>query len=258
MKIDPRYLDCAFEMAAASAAVIKKHFRTALDVQAKADESPVTIADRQAELVMREIAAGRFPEHGFVGEEFGRTNADAEFVWVVDPIDGTKSFIAGSLDFGTIIALLRNGEPVLGIVNHPIAGEIMAGDNIECTLNGVRVSMRSCSSISEATLLACDFFNVGQFQQEAGFRALLQKVKTARTWGNCFGYTLLARGTADIMIDPIMSPWDIMGVVPIIRGAGGIISDYQGGDPVRGTSIVAAHPQIHEAVITALNQIQPA
>ena len=237
-----------------SSEVIKKYFRTSVSVESKLDSSPVTIADKLAEEKMREIIAKEFPSHGIIGEEFGSKNPDSEYVWVLDPIDGTKSFISGALSFGTLIALLKNGKPVVGVINHPILNEFLIGDNQDCLLNGRKVEMRICSSINQATLLTTDHLNIGKYQNQNKFDKLTKIVKLYRNWGDCYGYYLLATGFADIMIDPIMSVWDSMALIPIINGAGGMITDYQGNDPIIGNSIVASSKGIHSEVIKLLNE----
>lgn len=236
-----------------SSRIIKKYFRTNIKIESKLDDSPVTIADKSAEEKMRELIMKHFPEHGILGEEFGNHNEGAEFTWVLDPIDGTKSFISGALSFGTLIALMKNGRPILGVINHPILDEFLIGDNETTELNGRKVKVRECNSLSEALLLTTDHLNIEQFQNLKKFENLMRSVKLYRNWGDCYGYFLLATGYADIMMDPIMSPWDSMALIPVIKGAGGIITDYHGNDPVNGNSIIAASPGIHKKVIELLN-----
>ena len=248
-----RMKECAAELAAASGEIIRRYFDCALDVEAKADSSPVTAADRRAEQAMREIVAARFPDHGILGEEYGAVNPEAEYVWVFDPIDGTRSFVQGGLDFGTLIALLKGGEPVLGVISHPILGHYLEGDGESCFFNGSRVSVRDCGRIEDAVCLTTDLLAVGRHQNGPAFEALARRVRMLRTWGNCFAYSLLARGLADIAIDPIMAKWDLLALIPVVRGAGGVITDYQGGGAVDGNSIVAAAPAIHAAVVASLN-----
>jgi len=237
-----------------SSKIIKKYFRQPLSIENKSDYSPVTIADKLAEEKMREIIAKEFPSHGIIGEEFGNHKPDAEYVWVLDPIDGTKSFISGALSFGTLIALMKNGKSIIGVINHPILNEFLIGDNQDCLLNRGKVEMRICSSINQATLLTTDHLNIGKYQDQNKFDELTKKVKLYRNWGDCYGYYLLATGFADIMIDPIMSIWDSMALIPIINGAGGAITDYQGNDPTIGNSIVASSKGIHSDVIKLLNK----
>ncbi len=241
-------------MSEKSGDIIRSYFRTKIEIDQKKDESPVTIADRTAEQIMREIVRKRFPDHGVIGEEYGAENPDAEFVWIFDPIDGTKSFIHGAMEFGSLIALKHGGEVILGAFHQPIMRQLVIGDGQTTRCNGEPVSMRPCKSLAEATLLTTDHLNVEKYQDIKKFETLMHKVKLYRNWGDCFGYYLLATGFADIMIDPIMNIWDSAAIIPIITGAGGIVTDYHGNDPVTGESIVAAAKQIHAEVIGVLNQ----
>lgn len=247
------YKEFSKKLALASAEIIKKYFRTHISVDAKEDNSPVTIADKKSEEVMRELILKHYPEHGIFGEEFGKSNEDAEYIWVLDPIDGTKSFICGAYSFGTLIGLLKNGEPILGVYNHPILNDFLLGDNFETMVNGEKTKVRHCTDLSDAFLLTTDHLNVEKYQNIDRFNQLIKKVKLYRNWGDCYGYYLLATGYADIMIDPIMSPWDLLALIPIINGAGGIITDYHGYDPLNAKSIVAASREIHSEVISILN-----
>lgn len=240
-------------LALTSAGVIKKYFRTNVSVESKDDNSPVTIADRKAEEIMRELITKHFPDHGIIGEEFGETNKDAEYTWILDPIDGTKSFICGAYSFGTLIGLLKNREPILGVYNHPIFDDFLIGDNSEAILNDKKTSIRNCEHLNKAILLTTDHLNIEKYQNIEKFNHLIKKVKLYRNWGDCYGYYLLAAGYADIMIDPIMSPWDLLPLIPIINGADGKITDYQGNDPIKGKSAVASSNQIHSEIISILN-----
>ena len=241
-------------LAMASAEVIRKYFRTSISVESKSDNSPVTIADKKAEEVMRELISKHFPDHGIVGEEFGETNKNTEYKWILDPIDGTKSFICGAYSFGTLIGLLKNGEPILGVYNHPIFNDFLIGDNIKTRINGEITFIRNCRELNKAVLLTTDHLNIEKYQDIKKFNKLIKKVKLYRNWGDCYGYYLLATGYADIMIDPIMSPWDLLPLIPIIKGAGGVITDYQGNDPLKGKSAIAASTHIHSEIISLLNK----
>jgi myo-inositol-1(or 4)-monophosphatase len=237
----------------ASSEIIKTYFRTKLTVDSKSDNSPVTIADKKAEEVMRELISKHFPDHAIIGEEFGQTNQDAEYTWILDPIDGTKSFICGAFSFGTLIGLLKNGQPILGVYNHPILNDFLIGDNLITEINGSKTVIRNCNDLSKAVLLTTDHLNIKKYQNIEKFNSLIQKVKLYRNWGDCYGYYLLVTGYADVMIDPIMSSWDLLPLIPIIQGAGGTITDYQGNDPVKGKSAVASSPDIHSEIISLLN-----
>ncbi|OGU58204.1 MAG: histidinol-phosphatase [Ignavibacteria bacterium RBG_13_36_8] len=240
-------------LARKSGEIIRQYFRSELKVEIKKDESPVTMADRKAEEVMRESIIKEFPDHGILGEEFGDHNKNAEFKWVLDPIDGTKSYISGAVTFGTLIALLRNGEPILGVINQPVLNEYLVGDNDVTELNGTKVQVRENKDLKDAVLLTTDHLAVHKFRDGDKFEKLIRMVRIYRQWGDCYGYYLLATGYADIMIDPIMSAWDSMALIPIIRGAGGVITDYYGGDPAKGNSIIAACSGLHSEVVKMLN-----
>ncbi|MDO8550614.1 MAG: histidinol-phosphatase [Ignavibacteria bacterium] len=236
-----------------SGEIIKKYFRTDINVESKSDLSPVTIADKKSEEIMREVIMKEFPEHGILGEEFGVHNEGAEYQWILDPIDGTKSFICGAIIFGTLIALTKKGEPILGVINQPVLGHFLIGDNKTTELNDQKVKVRDCKRLEEAVLVTADHLNIDKYQNLKKFEQLMRKVKLYRGWGDCYGYYLLSSGYIDIMVDPIMNIWDTMALVPVVRGAGGVITDYKGNDAVKGTSIIAASPTIHSDVIKILN-----
>lgn len=241
-------------LAELSGSVIRNYFRTDIKIDSKSDSSPVTIADKKAEELMREEIMKKFPNHGIIGEEFGEYNPSAEYQWVLDPIDGTKSFICGTVTFGTLIALLKNGKPVLGVINQPVLNEFLFGDNYIAELNDTKVNVRDCNNLSDAVLLTTDHLNIKKYQDINNFNNLIEKVKLYRNWGDCYGYYLVATGYADIMIDPVMNIWDFMALIPVIRGAGGVITDYNGNDPVTGNSIIASSKGIHDRVIEILNR----
>jgi myo-inositol-1(or 4)-monophosphatase len=192
------------------------------------------------------------PDHGIIGEEFGSESTDAEFVWTLDPIDGTISFVSGVPLFGTLIGLIQNGQPILGVIHQPVLRELMIGDGATTTHNGREVSIRPCHRIEDATLLTTDPNLADRFQDGEKFEALRRRAAMTRTWGDCYGYLMLASGRADVMLDPIMNPWDLVPLIPIVRGAGGVITDWHGNDPVAGTSIVAAGPDLQPQVLEML------
>lgn len=242
------------ELATASGDFIRPYFaQPGLAVETKDDTSPVTAADRGAEELMRRLIASRYPSHGVIGEEHGSDRPDVEWVWVLDPIDGTKTFITGVPLWGTLIALLHQGQPVLGAIHQPVLGQLCVGDGAATLLNGRPVRMRDCDRIEEATLLTSDWLMPAQHRHGPAFAALAGRARLARTWGDCYGYLLLAAGWADVMCDPVMNPWDIAALVPVIRGAGGVITDWRGGEPYPADSTVAAGPALHAQVVSALN-----
>ncbi len=224
-----------------------------LEVIAKSDDTPVTEADRAAERMIRDAIETLYPEHGISGEEYGVSNQAADYQWVVDPIDGTKSFAAGSPLFGTMIALLKDGEPLYGCINYPAIGHRLSGDNQSAYREGKPISARSGRPLEDAIVLTTDLQNVAKYQNGQNFDELLAKTRFCRTWGDCFGYYLVATGKADIMLDPILNPWDIMALVPILRGAGAVITDWQGANPAKGESCIATNADLHESVMRILN-----
>lgn len=243
------------ELVEASGSVISHYFRTGdYCIEQKSNLTPVTVADQESERVMRELIMKRYPEHGIIGEEFGNHNPDAEFSWVLDPIDGTLSFIHGVPLFVTLIALLHNKQPILGAISQPVMGLTCIGDNQKAWLNGAEISIRTPPALNEATLLTTDLLNIGLWRDKRGFENLLAQVKLFRTWGDGFGYLLLASGKADIMIDAKMAPWDLLPLIPVVRGAGAIITTYDGLDPVTGDSALCAHPILHAQALGILNQ----
>ncbi len=224
-----------------------------LEIETKGDESPVTFADRETEREIREAIQVLYPEHGIKGEEYGSINEDARFTWVIDPIDGTKTYTAGCPLFGTLIALLLEGEPVFGCINFPALGKRISSDSNATYLNGKQVKASTETPLEEALLLTTDYGEVAKRQDGKAFEKLVSKTRLTRTWGDCYGYYLLATGNAEIMLDPIMNAWDIMALIPIIRGSGAKITDWQGNDPSQGNSIIAASRHLHDEVVAILN-----
>ena len=245
--------DFIFSLTRASGAIIRRHFRSGYAIDTKSDLSPVTIADRDAEMELRRLIMQAYPDHGILGEEFGAHQPDARYQWVLDPIDGTKNFICHSSLFGTLIALLDNGRPVLGAIHHPITDDFFLGDGNTTWLNGKPTRVRPCESIEKAVILSSSYTSVPKHADGARFDALIHRAWLYRTWGDCHGYGLIASGGADIMLDPIMSVWDLMALIPIIEGAGGRITDWHGNDAASGASAIATAGTIHDEVLRAVN-----
>jgi myo-inositol-1(or 4)-monophosphatase len=243
-------IEFATGLALSSGELIAERFQSQdLGLELKPDRSVVTAADLDAEQLIRTQIGDRFPEHGIIGEEFGTENGDAEYVWTLDPIDGTISFVAGVPLFGTLIGLLHRGQPILGLIHQPILEELLIGDGDRAWLNGKPVAMRTCSQLSEATFLTTDANLFDRFKDASTFDRLWRETGQMRTWGDCYGYLMLATGRADIMLDPIMNPWDLIPLIPIVQGAGGVITDWDGNDPKASDSIVAAGPELHPQIL---------
>ncbi len=251
-----QYITFAKKMAKASAEVILSYYNSDFAVDIKEDNSPVTIADKCAEKLMRDMIIEKFPDHGIIGEEYGEYNKDAEYTWVLDPIDGTKSFIHRVPLFGTLIALMKNNKPVLGVINLPVLKELIIGAvSRPTTFNGKEISVNSSASLKDSLLLCTDLLDVEKYQNLELFLFLTKQVKLYRSWGDCYMYSMLARGLADIAVDPVMNYWDIQALVPIIQGAGGIITDHQGNEVnEESTSIIASSPELHSQVVQILNK----
>jgi myo-inositol-1(or 4)-monophosphatase len=236
-----------------SAKVINSHFANpALEVEWKEDDTPVTYADKKAEEVMRGLIQKEFPGHGIIGEEFGSENPDAEYSWVLDPIDGTRAYAAGCPNFGTLICLRHNGVPVWGAIHISAIGKLYIGNNEECLCNDLPTLLRKPPALSDCFLLTTDPKSPPELHKASGWNALLSATGEYRSWGDCFGYTLLASGQADIMVDPVLNLWDIAALIPVLRGAGGVTTDWYGNEPDGSKGLVAAHPDIHGHVIGLL------
>lgn len=249
------FLALALRLADAAGEVIRPYFRQPLAVDDKPDLSPVTAADRAAEEAMRALIEDRFPEHGIVGEEFGRARDDAEFVWVLDPIDGTKSFISGVPLFGTLIALTRHRRPILGIIDQPISRERWVGlAGRPTSLNGAVVHCRPCSALDAATLFATtpDMFKK---PDAAAFARVSGSVKLTRFGADCYAYGLVAAGFIDLVLEASLKPYDFCAMVPIVEGAGGIATDWRGSGldlDSDGRILVAGDRRMHRAALDLL------
>jgi myo-inositol-1(or 4)-monophosphatase len=247
------------ELATISGEAIRPFFRTSLGVEDKSRGGafdPVTAADRAAEAAMRTMIREQFPAHGIVGEEFGDERPDAEFVWVLDPIDGTKSFISGMPAWGTLIALTRGGRPVYGMVHQPFIAERFAGDGAAANYRGPAgdraLLTRPCATLAEAVLYTTSPRLMNP-QDRAAFVAVEDKVRLSRYGGDCYAYCMLAAGHVDLVIETELKPHDVAALIPIISGAGGIITTWAGNPAEHGGRIVAAgDPRIHEAALAML------
>ena len=226
----PEYRAAAEAAADAAGAVIRPLFRSALLVEAKGDASPVTEADRGAERAIRELLSARFPDHGIWGEEYGADRVDAEWVWLLDPIDGTRAFVTGRPQFGTLIGLLHRGKPVLGLIDQPSSGERWIGAGGTTTFRsalGGRVGCRPCPRVGEAEL-SCTSPDMFVADQWPRFQALRQAARRVTWGGDCYSYGLVALGLVDIVCEATMKPWDWGAIVPIVEGAGGRVTDWAG------------------------------
>jgi myo-inositol-1(or 4)-monophosphatase len=249
------------ELAHVSGEAILPFFRTMLSAHNKSSSGgfdPVTEADHAAETVMRRLIEHIFPEHGFLGEEFGDKKLDAEYVWTLDPIDGTKSFICGLPTWGTLIGLSHRGAPVYGLMNQPFTRERFFGDGEAAFWSrhdGAekrKLTTRRCATLAEATLMTTSPLLIEEARIDA-FRRVEKEVRLSRYGGDCYAYCALAAGHVDLVIETGLNPYDIVALIPIVRGAGGVVTTWSGGDASKGGAIVAAgDPRMHAAALELL------
>jgi len=247
------------DLATVSGETILPFFRTALSIEDKGRPGsfdPVTAADHAAEMAMRALIRRTFPDHGIIGEEFGGERADAEYVWVLDPIDGTKSFIAGMPAWGTLIALLRSGEPVFGMMNQPFTRERFSGDGGGAHYRGPtgtrELRVRPCAGLDEAVLFTTSPLLMNEADRQA-FGKVERAVRLSRYGGDCYAYCMLAAGHIDLVIETELKPYDVLPLVPIITGAGGVVTTWENGSPDAGGRIIAAgDKRVHAAAMEVL------
>jgi inositol-phosphate phosphatase / L-galactose 1-phosphate phosphatase / histidinol-phosphatase len=250
-----REVELAMALADAAGAIIRGYFRQRVEVIDKPDASPVTVADRESEAAMRRLIAARFPEHGIFGEEYGPERADAEFVWVLDPIDGTKSFISGVPLFGTLIALLHRGRPVLGVLDQPISGERWLGvEGRPSVLNGAPIRTRTCTDLATATVFTTspDIFSGTDAE---GFARIRAAAKLVRYGADCYAYGLCALGFVDAVVESGLKPYDFCALIPIIEGAGGVVTDWRGNRPglvTDGRILACGDARLHQQLMQQL------
>lgn len=249
--LPPDLITLAGRLADAAGAVARRHYRTPVTVDVKADASPVTIADREVESAIRAILTTERPADGILGEEHGSHGLEAEYVWVIDPIDGTKSFITGRPLFTTLIGLLHRGVPVLGVIDQPVVGDRWVGTPGGTTLNGNPARTRPCPDLSSATFAATA--PVGPGAGGLDLTARLAGATRYAVWGgDAFAYGMLAAGFIDVMVEAGLQPYDWAALVPVIEGAGGRITDWQG-RPLRlgtdGNVVATGDPGLHAAAL---------
>ncbi len=247
------------ELANVSGTTILPFFRSALATEDKSgggNFDPVTEADRGAEAVIRQKIRAMFPNHGVMGEEYGSERLDAEFVWVLDPIDGTKSFISGMVGWGTLIGLLRNGQPCYGMMHQPFTRERFSGDGGSAKYRGPggerAMRTRSCAGLADAVLYTTSP-RLMAAPERTLFSSVEEKVKLSRYGGDCYAYAMLAMGLVDLVIESNLQPYDITALIPIVEGAGGVITTWDGGPAQAGGRVVAAgDARVHAAALALL------
>jgi histidinol-phosphatase len=227
------------------------YYKTGVAVETKADHSPVTRADREAEAIIREFIGLRYPSHAILGEEMGESAGTAPIRWIIDPIDGTKSFIHGVPFYAVLVGVEVEGQVLAGALGLPALGDlIVAGQGLGCFCNGRRVQVNNNRDLSTATLLVTDEQHARH--RSGAFAELAGQVKMVRTWGDAYGYALVATGRADIMLDPAMNPWDSAPLLPIIEEAGGRFSAWNGERSIHGGDAVASNGHLHQQLLPIL------
>jgi histidinol-phosphatase len=257
-------LKFGLEMASQASSLILEHYQVnGLLVESKSDESPVTVADRGAELLMRRLLKDRFPEDGVLGEEFDDVPSQNGFRWILDPIDGTKAFIHGVPLFGTLIGVEHNGRMVAGVCGFPALNEVVyASEGEGCwwrigTQAPQRTHVSGVTSLAKARMMFTEpthWKSTGRFDTIV---KLMDQVKIARGWGDCYGHAMVATGRAELAVDPLMSPWDIAALIPILREAGGFCSDWKGLETVSGGDGVSGVPALKDQIIAVLSTAPP-
>ena len=239
----------AAELARLTGDIAMRHYHSRLDVETKADGSPVTIADRAAETAAREWVNRLFPEDGLLGEEFGVERPNARRRWIIDPIDGTKSFVRGAPLWGSLVALCEGERVLAGAAYFPAIDELIAAaSGAGCWWNGSRCAVSSIDALAQATVLTTD----ERFREHPEVRTAWDRIASAaavsRTWGDCFGYFLVATGRAELMFDAVMSPWDAAALQPIIEESGGVFTDLRGRATAFGGSAIATNRALAQSI----------
>lgn len=255
-----QYLAFADQLADASAQTIMPHFRAALDVSNKGDRlyDPVTVADKGAERIMRELIQAAYPDHGILGEEEASFAGSSPLTWVLDPIDGTRAFITGLPLWGTLIALNDGRRPCLGIMNQPFTRERFSGSAQGAWLNGRPLRTRACPNLAGATMMATslEIFTTGQ--QRAAFDHLASQAQLVRFGGDCYAYCMLAAGLVDVVMEASLQPYDVQALIPIVEGAGGKMTTWLGGDAQHGGLVLACgDPRLHDQLVAELAALGP-
>jgi histidinol phosphatase-like enzyme (inositol monophosphatase family) len=235
------FLDFAIDAAWQAGRLVLGHFQRDVVIERKGDESPVTVADRDGERLLRQLIESRYPEHAIVGEELGERNPGADHRWIVDPIDGTQAFIRGVPLFGVLVGLEVAGEVVVGVAHYPALGEMVAAaKGSGCRWNGRLAQVSTTRRLADALLLCTDTAEMRR-RAPGPWARLEGAVRLQRGWSDCYGYALVATGRADLMLDPVMKPWDCAALVPILQEAGGSFTDWSGRPTIDGGNGLATN-----------------
>lgn len=245
--------DFAVSLAHEAGDLTLQYFGHLVDYDAKGDGSPVTVADRGAEKLIRQRVAERYPDHGVLGEEFPETNAGARVRWILDPIDATRSFMRGVPLYGVLIGIEVDGEPAVGVAHFPPLKEtVSAGRGLGCLWNEKPCHVSPVNRIEDAVVLTTDAERILSSEPDPGWRRLQQRAAFSRTWGDCYGHALVATGRAEVMVDPIMNAWDCGPFLTILTEAGGRFTTRDGVATIHGGSAISTNGTLHDEVLQAL------
>jgi len=246
-------LDFAARLAREAGDITQRHFKGSFAAERKADNSFVTIADREAERFLRASIEQSFPDDSILGEEEGEKIGTSQRRWIIDPVDGTYSFVHGVPLYAVLIGLEIDGEPVLGAVNLPALDELVyAARGLGCFWNGEPARVSATKSLSEALLLSTDFGTAEQNGFGPAADALQRQVNARRTWGDAYGHVLVATGRADIMLDPVMNVWDCAALLPLLEEAGGSFTDWQGNRTIHGGNAISTNGVLFDDVMETI------
>ena len=248
-------LEFAVEVAWRVGRISLAHYQTGVVAETKADASPVTVADRASEQLARELIEARFPHDGIVGEEFGETRAGTGRRWIIDPIDGTRSFVRGVPLYGVLLAVEDDAEAVLGVAHFPALSEtVYAARGEGCWWDGRRALVSDTTALSDALVLTTSYEGVERRQRTVGWNRVRKLAGQARTWGDCYGHALVATGRAEAMFDASMNVWDAAALKPIIEEAGGVFTDWNGQSTHRGDSAVSTNAALAREIRSLLTE----
>ncbi len=251
-------LDFALDAVWRAGRVTLAHFQTGLTPENKADNTPVTIADREAEQTLRRLIQSRWPDHSLIGEEYGQaagSGADSGYTWIIDPIDGTKSFVSGVPLYAVLLALVKDNESLLGVMHFPGLNEIVyAARGRGCYWNGRPARVSNVSTLSKAVLLASDLNTFAGFGRSQAFQRLVEATYIQRTWGDAYGYALVATGRAEIMVDPVMAIWDCGPLQVILEEAGGTFTDWEGTPTIFNGEAIATNGVLFDQVMALVSE----
>ena len=243
-------LDFAQDAAWQAGKITLSYFGTGIVPELKSDLTPVTIADRQAEERLRALITRHFPDHGILGEEWGALNEGARYRWILDPIDGTKSFVQGVPLYGVLVGLECDGEAVLGVCNLPALDEMVAAARgLGCMWNGRRARVSTVDRLADAVFLQSDALSFAAHGRGAAFDSLAAATRLTRSWGDCYGHILVATGRAELMLDPVMNVWDCAALLPILQEAGGTFTDWAGNATIHGADAISTNGHIFDEMM---------